>query len=159
MNEAGAGHAPRVGIALAVIRIALAVLFAPLSALLSIGLLVVLFGSVLEHESFELSLNFEMLALVGLPIAYAAALLIGLPAHLLLRRLGFDSIAAHAAVGAVAGLLIGVYLFGLYELLWRDASLFLIYGGLSVLPAATVAAVFGAIAGRALRNGGPDSAS
>jgi hypothetical protein len=56
------------------------------------------------------------------PFAYAAALVIGLPVYLGLRRKGMRSLAAYLLSGAAIGLLVAVLLFGTQALLsWSSA--------------------------------------
>jgi hypothetical protein len=56
------------------------------------------------------------------PFAYAAALVIGLPVYLVLRRKGMRSLAAYLLSGAAIGLLVAVLLFGTQALLsWSSA--------------------------------------
>jgi len=50
-----------------------------------------------------------LMAAVSWIYSLPAAILVGIPAHYVLRRLRFDGIAAFAIIGAVAGLLIGLF--------------------------------------------------
>ena len=49
----------------------LAVVVAPLASLLPIGALVLVFAVAFDHESYELGLNVELFATIGLPASIA----------------------------------------------------------------------------------------
>ncbi|MEL7297653.1 MAG: hypothetical protein AAGJ86_08305, partial [Pseudomonadota bacterium] len=132
----------------------LAVAIAPLSVLLPLWMF--LFGlELLSGGSFSGLVEFVVASVViGLPIAYACTVVIGLPTHLFLRYINAPTIVLHSLAGAIGGILVWLLVFG------GDARNFyhsvtvvpLVF--LCVLPSIVVAATFGAIAsGRILSRG------
>jgi hypothetical protein len=63
-----------------------------------------------------------LLPLVLAPLAYAAALVLGLPAYLVMRRRDIRSLWAYVIMGALIGLAFSVLFFGIQALLsWSSA--------------------------------------
>jgi hypothetical protein len=102
-----------------------------------------LFLSMIEMDAREGVWALEMSALVG----YPAMVILGLPAHLLLKRTGWTSLGIYAFVGLLIGLAIATALF--YSMAAKNFSL-MPDPGKSITPSIAVlvlAAFFGAISG------------
>ena len=95
--------------------------------------------------------------LVLAPFAYAAAILLGVPAYFVMQRRGISSLSTYLIVGALIGLAFAALFFGIQALLsWssaREHSIALLRNStasvvLAVLYGAIVSAVFWLIAVR-----------
>ncbi|MEM1263703.1 MAG: hypothetical protein AAGH76_14990 [Pseudomonadota bacterium] len=130
-----------------VAKLALAVMLAPLSSLVAIGCVLLVWGVVLGHESFVVSSNFQLFSIYGLMVSYAFAVCIGVPTNLVLRAVGKNAVSIHVAIGVVVSLLFGLWFFGLGRALTEAPLMAFVYASLLVVPGVTVSAVFGLIAG------------
>jgi hypothetical protein len=63
-----------------------------------------------------------LLALILLPVAYAAALVLGLPTHVALRRRNISGVAAYLAAGALVGFFASTLMFGLEAFFGWDSA-------------------------------------
>lgn len=106
------------------------------------------YGIIFDHESFEVGLNVEVFAAVGLPIAYTTAPILGVPTNLLLPKGKCASVRNYALVCAVVEVLFGILFLGFRRSIVEAPVRTAVYGGPVVIPGATVVAVFGAIAGK-----------
>ena len=77
-------------------------------------------------------------AMFALPVSYASAVLLGVPAFLLFRRLGWLSLSRVAGGASIIGLAIGIAVAALFD-----------FTGITFVVAVLVFAVFGAISGGA----------
>jgi hypothetical protein len=99
------------------LRIVLAFIFAPLTPLLLLLAISLGSGSIAFRESF-------LMVFLGLPSVYVPAVVLGIPAFLVLRWRRWDSMMAYFAGGAAIGVVLCLVSTGLIAIKHVDAGLF-----------------------------------